>query len=137
MLADPDEPGKATVSVRERVRAEVDLMVGRATFLVRATSLRYPANGPGHQANSRATGRRPAGATAWADATPSQPKARRTGEPHIAFTKKSEREQDRASRTQRHADDSYLSRRPGRRPSGLRGYSCFSAGRTRRRGRPV
>ncbi len=53
--ADYSEPGKARVSVRELVRAEVDIVVGRATFLIRTTSLRYPASGPSHQATSRAT----------------------------------------------------------------------------------
>ena len=42
-----EEPGKAHGFLRERVRTEVDLVVGYATYLVRATSLRIPANGPG------------------------------------------------------------------------------------------
>ena len=80
-------------------------MVGRATFLIRTASLRYPRTA---RAIKRILGlgrRRPqAGATAWVDPTSGRsPKAKRTGEPHISFTKKSDvDEQDLVVRDTRH-----------------------------------
>ncbi len=40
--ADSDKPAAASVSAGDMLRSEVDLMVGRATFLIRNTSSRYP-----------------------------------------------------------------------------------------------
>jgi Sulfotransferase domain len=97
--ADASETGRAKVSVRDLVRAEVDIMVGRVTFLVRNTSLRYPGTA---QAIKRILGRpalAPAGATAWADAPQPRLEAQRMGEPHVPRTKKLDREkQDVAAR---------------------------------------
>ena len=81
--ADSSETGKAKVSVPELVRSEVDIMVGRATFLIRTTSLRYPETARALKRILGLPADAPAGATAWADATPTQPNAKRPGEPHI------------------------------------------------------
>ena len=66
-------------------------MIARATFVVRAASQRFPgmARALKRMLGLPADGQ--AGATAWADAPPAQPRARRTGEPHIAFTPKPSR----------------------------------------------
>ena len=93
----------AKVSVRERVRAEVDIMVGRATFLVRSTSLRYPGTARTIKRILGLPEKAPAGATAWADATPTQPKAKQPGEPHISLTRKSERAEQNVSARDDHA----------------------------------
>jgi Sulfotransferase domain len=88
--ADSGDPETTKVPVRELVRAEVDILVGRATFLIRTTSLRYPRTARTFKRILGLPVESPAGATAWADATPDHPKARRAGEPHISFTKKSD-----------------------------------------------
>jgi Sulfotransferase domain len=97
--ADSSEPGTAKVSVRELVRAEVDIMVGRATFLVRTTSLRYPGMA---RTIKRILGQPTggtAGATTWADPTPPHPKPKRVGEPHLSIAKKTDGdEKDLAAR---------------------------------------
>jgi Sulfotransferase domain len=80
---DSGEPGTPKVAVRELFRAQADIMVGHATFLVRTTSSRYP---QAARALKRILGlpvEGTAGATAWADVTPPQAQAKRTGEPHI------------------------------------------------------
>ena len=101
--ADPSESGKAKVSVRDLVRAELDIMVGRATFLVRTASSRYPGTA---RALKRILGlpvETPAGATAWADATPTQPEGKLAGEPHISLTRKSDRAKHKAEARETHA----------------------------------
>jgi hypothetical protein len=97
--ADSGDPETTKVPVRELVRAEVDILVGRATFLIRTTSLRYPRTARTFKRILGLPVEAPAGATAWADATPAHPKARRAGESHISFTKKSDGdERDLAAR---------------------------------------
>jgi hypothetical protein len=91
------------VTVRERVRAEVDIMVGRATFLVRSTSLRYPGTARTIKRILGLPEKAPAGATAWADATPTQPQAKQPGEPHISLTRKSKRAEQNVSARDDHA----------------------------------
>ena len=101
------------------------------TFLVRATSLRYPRT---VRTIKRILGfppTAPAGATAWADAASAsfQDQAR-SGEPHISFTEKSDRD-ERSSRRERLKHHSDHSERRFYRDvdladaQGLRGYSCF------------
>ena len=86
--AETHEARRATLSVGDLVRGEVDLMVGGATFLVRAASLRYPRTARIIKQVLGLPAVAPAGATAWPD--PNQPHShgRRPGEPHISFTKK-------------------------------------------------
>jgi hypothetical protein len=98
-----EQPERPKVSVRELIRAEVNIAVGRATFLIRATSLRYPATA---RAIKRLFGLptvAPAGATAWADAPPTRPEAGRTGEPHISITKESDRDTQDVEAREAHA----------------------------------
>jgi hypothetical protein len=92
---DPNENRPSEVTIRERISIEVDMIVARATFELRSASQRFPRAA---RALKRLLGLpvdTQAGATAWADATPSPPRVRRTGEPHIALTAKPVRpEQD-------------------------------------------
>jgi hypothetical protein len=84
--SDPNTTVKADLSVRDRVSVEVDLMVGRATFVVRAMSQRFPGMARSIKRILGLPVDTQAGATAWADATPSHPRAQRIGEPHISLT---------------------------------------------------
>jgi Sulfotransferase domain len=90
---DSIEPGQARETIRGLLSAELDIIVGRATFAVRTMSSRYPGTA---RAIKRILGlpvEAGAGATAWADAPSPQPNAKESGEPHFSFTTKSERDQ--------------------------------------------
>jgi hypothetical protein len=93
LSADPEELGSSRVVFGELARAEVDLMLGRATFLIRATSLRYPRV---VRAIKRLFGfsSDAAGAMVWADTASPHSKTRRTGGPHISLKKSGEDEQE-------------------------------------------
>ena len=94
--SDASEPRKSRLSFRELARAEVDIIVGRATFVIRNTSLRYPTFARAIKRLLGLQGLAPTGATAWADAATPQPEARRTAEPHIALTRKFDRDKQDA-----------------------------------------
>jgi hypothetical protein len=96
--ADTRGPLIAKVSVRERARADVDIAVGRATFLIRITSLRYPATARALKRLLGLPALAPAGATAWADTSPPHPESKRTGEPHISLTRKPDRDKQDVER---------------------------------------
>jgi Sulfotransferase domain len=88
--ADTDIPATARGSAAEILRCEVDLMVGRATFLLRSTSSRYPRAA---RAIKRMLGLPiddSAGATAWADTAAPHSRAKASGEPHLAMTNRSD-----------------------------------------------
>jgi Sulfotransferase domain len=99
---DSVDPGQATLSIRELLGTEADIIVGRATFVVRTMSSKYPGTARALKRILRLPVEAGAGATAWADAPPLQPNAKRSGEPHFSLAKKSEREQ----RDLRHENDS-------------------------------
>jgi Sulfotransferase domain len=86
--ADADPPGEERFAIRALVRAEIDLMVGRMTFLVRAASLQYPRTVRTIKRLFGLSGDASTGATAWADSASPHSKARRPGTPHITFTTK-------------------------------------------------
>ena len=100
--ADSSETGKARVPVRELIRAELHIIVGRATFLIRTASSRYPGTA---RAIKRILGlptEAPVGATAWADATRPEPRAKRTGEPHFSLIKESVRDEQEKEAKETH-----------------------------------
>lgn len=82
-------PQNSSATLREVARAEVDLMVGRATFLIRATSLRYPRVVRAVKRLFGLSDDSMAGAISWADTASPHSKARRAGEPHISLTQRS------------------------------------------------
>jgi hypothetical protein len=97
--ADTDEPASATLSAGDIVRSELDLMVGRTTFLIRNTSSRYPRTARVIKPLLGLPVDTQAGATAWADATSPHSRIRGPGEPHLSFKQRSgEDEQDRLPR---------------------------------------
>jgi hypothetical protein len=83
---DTMDAAPANISLRERLSIEIDLIVGRATFVVRSASQRWPRIARsikwilGMRIDSHA------GATAWADPVPSRPDARGLNQPHISIT---------------------------------------------------
>jgi hypothetical protein len=84
--ADTDLPVSARLYASDVVRSEVDLMVGRATFLMRSASSRYPR---ATRAIKRILGLsidESTGATSWADTASPHSRTRASGgEPHIAI----------------------------------------------------
>jgi hypothetical protein len=87
-FADPNTPGDARFAIGTLVRAEIDLMVGRMTFLVRAASLQYPRTVRTVKRLFGLSGDASDGATAWADTASPHSQARRPGTPHINLAKK-------------------------------------------------
>ncbi len=82
---DPNENGTGAISLRERLSDEIDVMVGRANYLARFGSQRFPRAA---RLVKRLLGMpldTPAGAIAWADSPPAASKAKRSGAPHIAI----------------------------------------------------
>ncbi|HEX3447005.1 MAG TPA: sulfotransferase domain-containing protein [Isosphaeraceae bacterium] len=80
------DSGHANISLRARLSMEFDLMVGKANFLIRSASQRWPRTA---RAIKRILGipvDAQAGATAWADPTPSRSDARGLNPPHIPIT---------------------------------------------------
>jgi Sulfotransferase domain len=89
--ADSNEPASAKLSVGDIFRSEVDLMVGRATFLMRRTTSRYPRTARTIKRFLGLPVDDSSGATAWADTASPHSRARvSSGEPHIAMTQRSD-----------------------------------------------
>ncbi len=87
---DTEQPWLSRVSVGDMIRAEVDLMVGYAMLVVRATSLRYPRTVRTIKRFLGFPTVAPTGATTWVGPTPIHPKTRRAGEPHLSVTQTSD-----------------------------------------------
>jgi hypothetical protein len=81
------DAGEANISLRERLRIEIDLTVGAATFLIRSASQRWPRTARSIKRILGIPVDAQAGATAWADPVPSRPDARGLNPPHIPITK--------------------------------------------------
>jgi len=69
-------------ALREWAHGEADLWAGRATFLIRASSQRFPATARAVKRLLGMPAQTQMGATAWADPVPANPPAGRTGEVH-------------------------------------------------------
>ena len=80
------DANSAKISLRERLTIEIDLIVGRATFLVRSASQRWPRIARSIKRILAMPIDSHAGATAWADPVPSRPNAPVLNQPHITIT---------------------------------------------------
>jgi hypothetical protein len=95
--ADREQAEVPALSLLERISFEADLLVGFATFLIRALTVQFPGSA---RALKRLLGMAvdaQGGATAWADQVPAQSRVKRSGGPHIALTKPSTQSEAKAA----------------------------------------
>ena len=81
-----DDSSHDNISFRERLRVEIDLMAGRANFLIRSASQRWPQTARSIKKLLGIPVDAQAGATAWADPAPSHSRAKNLNPPHNPIT---------------------------------------------------